>query len=70
MDNGFKNAQRSYDRQEPPESIDIDCDKCHGNGCTHCDYTGEMTASPLEYKRIMRDKVQENDSAIEGDSET
>ncbi len=56
MDNNFKRAQRSYDNQSPPEDIDVNCDKCHGDGCKRCDYTGEMTISMNEHRRIMREK--------------
>jgi len=35
-DNGFARAQRSYERQLPPEDDTIECPECEGEGTIPC----------------------------------
>ena len=61
MDNNFRNAQRAYDRQEPPEDIRCECPDCGGSGtmenndicepvivCKRCKGDGELSRGKNE----------------------
>lgn len=71
-DNGYRAAQRAYDRQEPPDNSKycVECPSCDGGGvneegdiCGHCDGDGSVILSAHEYRSLMNEAKAEEDEA-------